>query len=206
MSHSLQDFAAEDSETGTGLALRDDQGRYLFILAGTRHRCPPGELFYAGIGGHREHGEDWLACARREAQEEIGAPIKIESARATWHMPVGRPMQRLDLLDQPRPLALYDMIHPPHTPRAGGIYHIVVYEARLLQPPKNLPPDELLGVLALSRDQVIKGKSRKPRLGTLLEEGAEVVVSCKEISRDTRLYPIGTALALSQLLEIIGDH
>jgi 8-oxo-dGTP pyrophosphatase MutT (NUDIX family) len=166
MIQSIDDFAPEDTEAGTGLALRDKQGRYLFMLAGTRHRCPPGELFYAGIGGHREPGEDWLSCAHREAKEEIDAAINLKPASTTWHMPVGGPIRRLAIADEPRPLALYDMIHPPHTPRAGELYHIVVYEAELQEVPKNLPPDELLGVLALSRNQVVRGNERKPMLST----------------------------------------
>jgi hypothetical protein len=56
----IADFAPDTVESGVGLALQDDEGRYLFFLAGTRHGCPPGELFYAGIGGHREEGEGWL--------------------------------------------------------------------------------------------------------------------------------------------------
>ena len=71
----INDLVPGGAEAGVGLALQDDCGRYLFLLAGTRFRCPPGELFYAGIGGHREKGESWPACALREAQEEIGADI-----------------------------------------------------------------------------------------------------------------------------------
>lgn len=55
-------FAPAGAETGAGLAVVRRGGRSLFFLAGTRHNCPPGELFYAGIGGHREPGE---SLARR---------------------------------------------------------------------------------------------------------------------------------------------
>ncbi|MEJ2354113.1 MAG: hypothetical protein P8Y03_30430 [Anaerolineales bacterium] len=50
----LSDFVPEDAESGVGLALQDERGGYLFFLAGRRHHCPAGELFYTGIGGHRE--------------------------------------------------------------------------------------------------------------------------------------------------------
>ncbi len=85
----IADWVPASAESGVGLALQDEQGRYLFFLAGTRHRCPPGELFYAGIGGHREPGEDWLACAQREANEQVGTGIEIMSAPATWYVPHG---------------------------------------------------------------------------------------------------------------------
>jgi hypothetical protein len=71
---SIADFCPRCAEAGVGLALQDDEERYLFFLAGTRLCCPPGERFYAGIGGHREAGEDWLACAHREAQRR-SAPM-----------------------------------------------------------------------------------------------------------------------------------
>jgi hypothetical protein len=45
--HSIADFAPDGAETGVGLVLQDDRGRYLFFLGGTRHCCPPGELLYA---------------------------------------------------------------------------------------------------------------------------------------------------------------
>ena len=53
--------------------------------------------------------------------------------------------------DRPRPLALYEMIHPPGAPRAGEVYRIVVYQARLRSLPRDLPEDEVLTVIALTR-------------------------------------------------------
>jgi ADP-ribose pyrophosphatase YjhB (NUDIX family) len=72
---SISDFCLQGAEAGVGLALQDDEDFYLLILAGTRHYCPPGERFYAGIGGHLKAGEDWLACAHREALEEVGTDV-----------------------------------------------------------------------------------------------------------------------------------
>ncbi len=77
MTARISDLIPEGAETGVGLALRDERGRYLFFLAGTKFDCPPGELFYAGIGGHREDGESWVECAHREAIEEIGVDVEL---------------------------------------------------------------------------------------------------------------------------------
>jgi ADP-ribose pyrophosphatase YjhB (NUDIX family) len=198
--HAIADLCPRDAETGVGLAIQDDGGRYLFFLAGTRHHCRPGELFYAGIGGHREEGEDWLACAFREAQEEIGTEVEIRSALVTWYIPQRGQVQRLKLIDRPRPLAFYEMIHPPGTPRAGELYRIVIYAARLCGPPKVADRDEVLGIIALTVEQVVRGPERKPTLATLLDEGACMVVDAGAVDRQTRLYPIGTARALAYVL------
>ncbi|MCP4416783.1 MAG: NUDIX hydrolase [Chloroflexi bacterium] len=206
MNVKIADFAPPDSEAGVGLVLQDEAGRYLFFLAGTRHRCPPGELFYAGIGGHREPGESWLACARREAREEVGAEIEILSASTTWFVPQRRSIRQIDVIDRPRPFAFYEMIHPPNTPRAGQLYRIVIYKARLRSRPKNLPPDEIRGVIALTAAQVARGAERKPTLAEVLAEGAWLVAGGEAVDAQTRLYPLGTARALSHLLPRIETY
>ena len=207
----IADFVPDDAEAGVGLALQEDGGRYLFFLAGTRHYCPPGELFYAGIGGHREAGEDWLACAQREANEEVGTDVGILSAPTTWYVPHDGPVQQLDAgmplipVDRPRPFAFYEMIHPPGTPRAGELYRIVIYRARLCGPPRDLPPDEVLGVIALTEEQVIRGLEREPTLSELITEGARIVACGEMVDPQICLYPLGTARALALLLRHAAD-
>jgi ADP-ribose pyrophosphatase YjhB (NUDIX family) len=202
MIRTINDFAPDDCEAGVGLILQDDKGRYLFFLAGTRHNCPPGELFYAGIGGHRETGEDWLACAHREAREEIGTDVEILSAATTWHIPQHGPVQQVELSDRPRPHALYEMIHPPGTPRPGELYRIVIFAARLSGIPRDLPPDEVQGVIALTKEQAIQGLGRKPTLAELLDEGAQLIAGGEDVDPQVRLYPLGTASALAQLCSV----
>ena len=200
MTRTIADFAPDGTESGVGLVLQDDYDRYLFFLAGTRHRCPPGELFYAGIGGHREAGEDWLTCAHREAKEEVGTDIEILPAPVTWYVPQQGPVQQVEVSDRPRPVALYEMIHPPDTPRAGELYRIVIFKARLRGEPRDLPPDEVKGVIALTGEQVAQGLERKPLLAELLDEGASLITGEEIIDSQVRIYPLGTARALARLL------
>ena len=200
MIRTIEDFAPEGAEAGVGLALQDANGRYLFFLAGTRHYCPPGELFFAGIGGHREAGENWLECARREAREEVGTEVHIMPAPATWYIPRHESVQRVEVCDLPRPLALYEMIHPPGTPRPGEIYRIVIYKARLHGMPRDMPPDEVQGVIALTEGQVIRSLEGKPTLAELLGEGASLVAGGEQVDLRVRIYPLGTARALALIL------
>jgi 8-oxo-dGTP pyrophosphatase MutT (NUDIX family) len=200
MIREIADFAPDGTEAGVGLALQDDGERYLFFLAGTRHRCPPGELFYAGIGGHREAGEDWLTCAHREAEEEIGTDVGIAPASVTWYVPQRGPVQQVKVSDQPQPLAFYEMVHPPGTPRAGELYRIVIYKARLHDKPKDLPPDEVQAVIALTERQVIRSLEDRPTLAELLHEGASLVAGEERVDLQVRLYPLGTARALAHIL------
>ena len=205
---SLADLVPAGAETGVGLALRDAAGRYLFFLAGTRHNCPPGERFYAGIGGHREPGEGWVACAHREAREEIGVDVELLPAPVTWHLPHAGVPRQVEVGDRPRPLALYEMVHPAGTPQAGGLYYIVIYRARLCAPPRDLPPDEVGGVLALTTEQVVCGLEGPVPLGKLLASGAAWVAGPwpdGPAALALRLYPLGTARALGHVLRELGS-
>lgn len=201
----LTDFAPEGTESGVGLVLQDTEGRYLFILAGTRENCPPGELFYAGIGGHREVYEDWIACAHREAREEIGTGIDILPVQVTWYVPRQGLIKLVDISDQPRPYMLYEMVHPPGTPRAGEVYRIVIFKARPQENPRDLPLEEVRGIIAMTKEQVAKGLERKPSLSELLEEGALLLPGSVDVDHHWRLFPIGTARALAQLIVQVGE-
>ena len=200
MSTYIDDLVPEGAESGVGLALRDSMGRYLFFLAGTKFACPPGELFYAGIGGHREEGETWIECAHREAIEEMGVDVELVSSHDTWIVSSDGEAERIVVSDEPCPMTLYRMIHPESAPRAGETYHIVIYRAALLEPPSEMPIEEVRGIIALSPEQVEFGPKRKPTMAELVRERAEIVSLAEPVDMDTRVYPIGTAAALAVIL------
>lgn len=200
MSTYIDELVPEGAESGVGLALQDSRGRYIFFLAGTKFTCPPGELFYAGIGGHMEEDESWMECAHREATEEIGVDVELLPSDDTWVVASDGEARRTVVSDELRPMALYRMIHPEGTPHAGETYHIVIYRAALLEPPSEMPIEEVRGVIALTREQVIQGPNRKPSISQLINEGAEIVSLAKPVDMNTRVYPIGTASALAAVL------
>jgi len=193
----VSEFIPHGAEVGVGLAIQHGHEHYIFFLAGTRHHCTDGEMFYAGIGGHVEPGEDFLACAHREAREEVGVDVDIMSSAVTWHVSHRDEIRQIEVDDGVRPLAVYEMIHPEGTPRAGGIYHLVIYNARLRDLPTDLKRDEVQGVLALTIDQVVLSLERKLTLGELLAEGAILLADTGPIPKSVSLYPIGTARALA---------
>ena len=205
---SIDDFAPAGVEAGVGLALQDEHERYLFFVAGSRFHCQDGELLYGGIGGHREPGEGWLDCARREAREEIGAEIEIIPAPRTWFLPANGSIRTVVVDDDdgiPHPLAFYNMRHLPGGPRAGLLYRLVIFSARSMSSLTITAPDEVGAVLALNRQQIVRSLERKPTLAELLHEGAALPVSARHIDPSTRLYPVGTAKLLAHVLKETHD-
>ena len=161
------------------------------------------DIFYAGIGGHLEEGEDFVTCAKREVKEELDTDIELLSSEATWHIHTDDKIDKIEVEDLPKPLALYDMIHIKGTPKAGKLYKIVIFNAKLNSKPEKLQKYELGGVIALTKEQVVKNVNRKPTLKELINEGASIVAGCHHLDiNKVRLYPIGTAKALGYILNL----
>jgi len=200
----INDCISLASETGSGLAIREPGGRYIFFLAAPRHKCSPNEMFFAGIGGHLKLGESWLECAQREAREELGSTVKIASSESSWYINDKEKIIPINLLDMPRPLILYEMIHPKGTQRSGKKYYIVIYKAYLAMLPTNISSYEMSGLIGLTQDQIIKALDKSSAIKDLIEQGALLICPIKNLNLKVKLYPLGTARALGLLLRQRG--
>jgi len=201
----ILELMPEGAEIGTGLALRDRSGRLLFFVAGSRHRMEQGERFFAGIGGHLEPGESLTECAEREAREEIGAEVELRHAERTFRVSSEGIVSEIAVSDNPAPYVWYEMIHPPGSPREGRRYQIVIYKAILAGPLTELKEDEVCGVIAMTDQQVAEASGRRPTLRELIGEGAGLVAALPGLEPETRLFPIGTAAALSFIFQAVGS-
>ena len=205
MDGSIEEFIPEGAESGASLILRDD-GRLLFAVAGTKFDCPPGELFYMGIGGHRNRGEDLPDCARREALEELGIAVELTDSQETWLVAPDGVGSRLELSDSLRPMSLYLMRRDVHNGDAST-YYIAMYVASLSTTSFNLTVEEVSAVIALTPEQVVNGPSHRPTMRELVRDGAEVLASAQVHCDEVRLYPIGSAVALADVLRYAaGDY
>lgn len=199
--YKLSDYIEGIAEIGVGLALKTDNQKYLFFLPGKKFVNMKNNMFYAGIGGHLEKGEDFVTCAKREVKEELDADIQLISSEKTWYMHSDGELENIQVEDKVKPVALYDMIHEEGTPKAGQLYRIIIFNAILSSEPKKLQKYEVGGVIALTREQVVKNVSCKTTLRELINEGADIVAGCKNLDfDDIYIYPIGTAKALGYIL------
>lgn len=196
----IEEFIPEGAESGASLALWHE-GKLVFAIAGTKFDCAPGELFYMGVGGHRLNGEDLPSCASREAREELGVTIELFDSRDSWLVTPDRVDSRIELTDDLRPLSLFFMNAGPRR-RNTNTYYIAIYQASLPSLPSELPGDEVRAVIALTPDQVVSCLSRRPTLKQLVGEGARVLAAAEDMPEETRLYPIGSAIALAHLLRL----
>jgi len=194
-----RDIIPEKAEIGVGLALKDGN-EYIFFLAGSRHNCPRGEMFFAGIGGHLERGENLVQCAEREAAEEAELEIEIKDSHPTLFISREGEIKNIQVEERIRPWILYTMFHPPGTPRAGQEYYIFIFQAGMKNVPGQLHPEEIGGLIALAPREVINSLQGKKKWRDFKRAGARVIAGGEKLSEETLLYPLGTARALATVL------
>lgn len=143
--------------TGSSALIHDDTGRQYLELTKPKHwrRRDDGATVVGigGIGGSIEQGETALACLQREAREEIGATVEIESSETTYLVYERSLVEPLLLEDRgsPRPLlfTISQNLHRQDELPEAEVLAIATYTARLLGAPR---PYDLFGLLSVPGD------------------------------------------------------
>ena len=77
--------------------------------------------------------------------------VGFDSSPVTWYVPHEGNIQKVEIVDSPQPLALYELVYPLSLPRAGQLYRIVMYKALLPDPPMIFSKDEVSALIGLKK-------------------------------------------------------
>lgn len=175
---SLSDIADDDVFVGTSLILRKG-GRFLYGLRPWSHQSEEPVIELTGIGGGLEAEDSTLwAGALREAQEEIGCPVRLVPCQETLVVRGRNDVERVQIAGQERPPAVVfrHFRTPPHQPwheRHQDQSCLIVFLAELLGEP--WPAMELPCLLWLGPEQILSVARADVPLGRLLQDGATLV-------------------------------
>ena len=200
--------------TGVSALVHDDDDALYFEITKPKHwqRRQEGVLVggIGGLGGSIEPGETVLACLYRETEEELGAPVAIESAARTdlvYEQNVADALA-LDQRSQtwrsheypaPALCTISENLYPQARHSQCQILVIVTFWARLLGTPS---PDDLFGLLVIPREELASVfRPQETALSRLRTIRGVRVVAHEPLPEDMLLKPVWTARSLQLLLE-----
>jgi 8-oxo-dGTP pyrophosphatase MutT (NUDIX family) len=164
---------------------------YVFIVPRRYIERNELEVPFHGIGGKRADGEDWIEALQREAREEIGAQLRVESALSTRYLTTGAEFDSVELRDIPRPYCVYKRIreNDPNFAHSDVLW-LVGYEAALLAEEFVKPQAEAAAVLYLSGDMLFKAMvsnvtyrdiKKSPDCQLIVREGVDLNLSRRAV-------------------------
>jgi len=184
---------------GAACLLMGDSGLILEVQSPHKWITLDGDVLSIGlgcIGGGIEEGETPMAALQREALEEIGCPLAVQSATETIEVLAdGQTQARPWSLGQPRPLLVWEA-------RAAGIIREgkgVVY----LGYPDGVPkPCDLGALLTLPLEQALRLGSRPQSVADIISTGADLQERVHVPT--TAVLALGGTLAV--LYRLYRDH
>lgn len=138
-------------ETVSVAALVQRAGKRVYVVPKRFVEEPGEELRFHNIGGKRKGAENWEAALQREAMEEIGATLSIESSSSTNYLTTSAEFEPIILSDSPRPYCIYKRtreLDPEVVERE--ILWIIGYKAELAPNTPIEPRAEIAAIVLLS--------------------------------------------------------
>jgi len=193
--------------TGASALVQDGEGAHYFEIAKPKHwqTRPDGAIVVGvgAIGGSLQAGEGILTCLQREAQEEIGAPLRVVSATAAHLVYEEALAASLSPEQRAHPLpALFTISRNLYRQGALPGYEVLAiatFLARLDQPPRLADLFGLLSVPVAS----LRAFFRSAELALAEARNLPGLQLCTQepLPPQTILRPIWTARSLQKLLQ-----
>jgi len=195
---SIGEIVSPASPAGAALILKWE-GRHVFGIPRRDLGGLSNSVRFYGIGGKRESGlEDFVACALREAEEELGDAVEaLEDASVTTYVRSDGTSHEISVSGLgTRPRLIMEKANSVSFATSHGDYTLVAFEGRLREAPR--PKRELAAVLLLT-DRCLERflTSSAVSLREILALGGELFVQpTHRIDDDVTLIPHGTAAFL----------
>ena len=124
--------------------------------------------------------------------------MELKNSGQTFYVSEKGKIETLQLEEEINPFLIYEMIHPAGTPHAGKKYYIASYIAGLNGWIMTPDPEEVSAVIAMKPELLKEVFDKKTEAIDLLKRGAKVIAG--EFDEKAKLYPLGTARAIGDIL------
>lgn len=204
MNQMLEGFLSDpNADVGTGLLVSRGCG-FCFTLkqssrwGKTEQGIPT--LPFGGIGGKLEKGELPAASLHREALEEVGSDVEIDSSKQETILMETQSIKKISLTtslpDEPLPCIIFQSAKG----EAGRkpFTNVLIYKGKFVSP--DIHPIDDPAIIELDSELLVRVSEDRMSLSEFLAAGGKIVSSI-DLPEEGILTPIGTALAAARCLK-----